>query len=209
MIRINLLPKHQVKEPSRGLGEVFLGLLVLLMVLGVIFANHITQSRKISSVRSSIQSTDKKINALKGVEKQVEEFKAKNEELERKIKVIADLETKRSGPLFVMDSISKSIPPKAWIDEINSKGNSAIIKGVAWNEFAVADFMKSLQESNYFRNINLKVIKKKEVNGLPLRSFEITSSLNYLGSVEKEKEEDDSKNPSTKDKKSSKSNGKA
>ena len=191
MIRINLLPKQQVKETSssRGLGEVFLGMLALLAVLGVIFATHITQSRKISSVQNNISTTERKINALKDVEKKIEEFKAKNKELERRIKVIADLEKKRSGPLFVMDSISSAIPTKAWVDEISSKGNSATIKGVAWNEFTVADFMKSLQKSNYIKNVNLNVIKKKTVNSLPLRSFEISSSLDFLGSTAKKKEE--------------------
>lgn len=185
MIRINLLPKQEVTE-SRGRGEFYIGLLAIISVFGVIMATHYSQMNSIEEVRRKIKVTDRKIEDLKDVEKKVEEFKEKNKELERRIKVIADLEKKRSGPLYVMDSLSGSVPEKAWIDELKSKGTSATISGVAWNEFTVADFMESLQESAYFKNVNLKVIKKTRVNNLALRSFEISTSLNFTGERETE-----------------------
>lgn len=187
MIRINLLPKQEVRE-SRGRGEFYIGLLAIISVFGVIMATHYSQMNSIEEVRREVKVTEKKIEGLKDVEEKVEEFKEKNKELERRIKVIADLEKKRSGPLYVMDSLSGSIPEKAWIDELKSKGTSATISGVAWNEFTVADFMESLQESAYFKNVNLKVIKKTRVNNLPLRSFEILSFLNFTGEQETKEE---------------------
>jgi len=188
MIRINLLPKQEIKE-ARGRGEFFIGLLALLAVLGVILATHYSQKNKINSVQDQIKVTEKKIASLKDVEKKVDEFKAKNKELERRIKVIVELEKKRSGPLFVMESLSKSIPEKAWINKISSKGSNATISGIAWNEFTVADFMQALQNSNYFKNVNLKVIKKTTVNKLPLRSFEITSRLDFIGESNNEQQD--------------------
>lgn len=187
MIRINLLPKQEIREAG-GRGEFYIGLLAIIAVLGVILATHYSQMNKIEDVRNEIRVTENKISELKDVEKKVEEFKAKNKELERRIKVIADLEKKRSGPLFVMEALSGSIPEKAWLDEISSKGNSATLSGVAWNEFTVADFMESLQNSDYFRRVNLKVIKKTSMNNLALRSFEISSSLNFTGEQEKKEE---------------------
>ena len=199
MIRINLLPKVEIKKPKKGIGEIFVGTLALLVVLGVILATHFSQAGKIEKTRKEIKSTEKKIAALKDVEDKVNEFKEKNKELERRIQIIADLEKKRSGPLYVMDSLSTSIPARSWVDNIKSKGSSTTITGIAWNEFTVAEFMKNLQNSNYFKNVKLKVIKQEDVSSLPLRKFEITSSMDFIGKqnepkkVEKEKAETNNK----------------
>jgi len=189
MIRINLLPRVEIKKPIKGIGEIFIGTLALLVVLGVILATHFSQAGKIKNTNNEIRVTDKKIEALKDVEDRVNEFKAKNQELERRIQIIADLEKKRSGPLFVMDSLSSSIPARSWIDTIKSKGSKTTISGIAWNEFTVAEFMKNLQNSDYFKNVKLKVIKQEDISSLQLRKFEITSSMNFLGNVKKPQNE--------------------
>jgi len=181
MIRINLLPKVDIKKPRKGVGEMFIGTLALLVVLGVILATHFTQAGKIRDTKDEINRTEKKIVALKDVEKQVNEFKEKNKELERRIQIIADLEKKRSGPLYVMDSLSTSIPARSWIETIKSSRNATTITGIAWNEFTVAEFMKNLQNSNYFKDVKLKVIKQEDVSSLQLRKFEIISKMDFIG----------------------------
>ena len=204
MIRINLLPKVDVKAPKKGVSELFLGSLALLAVLGVILATHFSQAGKIKKTKNEIKVTQKKIDDLKEVEEQVNEFKRKNRELERRIQIIADLEKKRSGPLYVMDSLSTSIPDRSWINEFKSKGGGLTLTGVAWNEFTVADFMKELQKSNYYKNVRLKLIEKASISNLPLRKFEITTTLDFLGkkpepkkTEEDEKKDTDAKESST------------
>ena len=192
MIRINLLPKLEVKAPKKGVSELFLGSLAILAVLGVILATHFSQAGKIKKTNKEITVTNKKIEELKEVEEQVNEFKRKNMELERRIQIIADLEKKRSGPLYVMDSLSNAIPDRSWINTFKSKGSGATLSGVAWNEFTVADFMKELQKSNYYKNVRLKVIEKANISSLPLRKFEITTSLDFLGKKPEPKKPDES-----------------
>ena len=45
--------------------------------------------------------------------------------------------------------------------------------------------MKNLQNSDYFQNVKLKVIKQEDVSSLQLRKFEITSTMNFMGNVKK------------------------
>ena len=203
MIKINLLPKVDVKAPKKGVSELFLGSLALLAVLGVILATHFSQAGKIKKTKNDIKVTQQKIDDLKEVEEQVNEFKRKNQELERRIQIIADLETKRSGPLYVMDSLSKAIPDRSWINQFKSKGNGVTLTGVAWNEFTVADFMKELQKSNYYKNVRLKLIEKATISNLPLRKFEITSSLDFLGKKPEPKKTDETKEKESNAKESS------
>jgi len=41
--------------------------------------------------------------------------------------------------------------------------------------------MRNLQNSNYFKDVKLKVIKQEDVSGLPLRKFEIISTMDFIG----------------------------
>lgn len=192
MIRINLLPKYEVRKPKNN-SEFFIGLLAILLVLGVILLTHFNQVGKIKDTRRQIAAADKRINELRVIEKKVNEFKRKNQELERRIRIISDLEKRRSGPLYVVDSLSNSVPERAWVNVFSSKGNRTSIKGIAWDEFIVADFLESLQKSPYFRNVQIRVIEKEVINRVTVRKFEISTLLNFLGNQNAKK-----KQPATK-----------
>jgi type IV pilus assembly protein PilN len=194
MIRINLLPKEERKE-IKGIGEFITGILVIIAVLVVIVATHLIQIKRIRDINNKIARVEKEIKKLEEVKKKVDEFKAKNKELEDKIKIIAVLEENRTGPMFVMDALARAIPDRSWIDKFSEKSYVAKMEGVAWDEFTVADFMKGLQSSPYFQNVELKAIKTKEMQNLPLRTFVIESRLNYSG---KTQEKSQWKEPETK-----------
>ncbi len=180
MIRINLIPAPERKE-IRGLGEIFLGLFVIIALFVVIIALNIIQNNRIEDVNSGIAKAEKRVKELEAVKKKVDDFKAKNNELNRRIEIINVLERNRTGPLYVMDALADAIPNKAWIDEFAEKGQTAKLTGVADNEFTVADFMQALQDSPYFVGVDLGVIKKTEIRRQNLRSFIINSRLDYAG----------------------------
>jgi type IV pilus assembly protein PilN len=185
MIRINLVPAEERKE-VKGLGELIIGIFILLAVLVLLIATNLIQNKRIADVNEKITDVKKQIAKLEDVRKKVEEFKAKNKDLEERIKAIAILEENRTGPLFVMDSLAKAIPDRAWIDKFSEKANVAQMDGMAWDEITVADFMKKLQSYPYFQNVELKVIKTKEMQKLPLKNFVIESRLNYSGKTQVE-----------------------
>jgi len=182
MIKINLLPVEE-KKKVEGRGEFLLGVFVIVFVLALVVVVHIIQSRRIEEVKRQTLKVEKEIKELEEVKKKVDEFKAKNKELEEKIRVIAVLEENRTGPLYVMDALANSIPDRAWIDKFSEKSNKATIEGVAWDEFTVASFMKGLQSSPYFKNVELRAIKPKQIQQLPLKAFVIETMLDYSGKV--------------------------
>ncbi len=180
MIRINLIPEPERKE-VRGTGEIFIGICVLAALFAAIVAIHILQGNRIEEVNRRIAKAEKRIKELEVIKKKVDEFKAKNAELNRRIEIINVLEKNRTGPLYVMDALSQAIPNKAWIDEFTEKGSQTKLVGIADNEFTVADFMKALQTSPYFVGVELGVIKKTELRKLDLRAFVINTKLDYAG----------------------------
>ena len=180
MIRINLIPEPERKE-VKGAGEIFIGICVLVALFVVIGAIHILQGNRLADVNRRIAKAEKRIKELETVKKKVDEFKAKNAELNRRIEIINVLEKNRTGPLYVMDALSHAIPNKAWIDEFTEKGSQTKLVGIADNEFTVADFMQALQTSPYFVGVELGVIKKTELRKLDLRAFVINTKLDYAG----------------------------
>ncbi|HEX9830444.1 MAG TPA: PilN domain-containing protein [Thermodesulfobacteriota bacterium] len=180
MIRINLIPVEEKKQ-VKGLGEFIIGVFILLAVLLLLISANLIQNKRIADVNDKITGVKKQIAKLEEVKKKVEDFKAKNKELEERIRAIAILEENRTGPLFIMDSLAAAMPDRAWIDKFSEKANVAQMDGMAWDEITVADFMKKLQSSPYFQNVELKVIKTKEIQKLPLKNFVVESKLNYSG----------------------------
>ncbi|MGB7293570.1 MAG: PilN domain-containing protein [Thermodesulfobacteriota bacterium] len=199
MIRINLLPGGEVE--ARRVGDLIVGGLVIFAVLVSILALHLYQAKSLRDVSKEALRVQKRINDLEEVKKKVEAFKAKNVELERRIKLIELLEQNRAAQLYVMESLAEAIPQRAWIDKFTEKGSNAKIEGIAWNEFTVSDFMKSLKSSNYFNDVELVSIQKKEMQKLPLRSFEIESNLNFSGEVVDDSKKEDITNTSKKNSK--------
>ena len=188
MIRINLIPELERKEVKGG-GELFVGIGVLVALFVVIAAIHILQAKRIDEVNGKIARAEQRIKALESVKKKVDDFKAKNAELNRRIEIINVLEKNRTGPLYVMDALSRAIPNKAWIDEFTEKGLQTKLVGIADNEFTVADFMQALQSSPYFVGVELGVIKKTELRKLDLRTFVINTRLDYAGGAGKQTSE--------------------
>lgn len=185
MIRINLIPEPE-KRDMRGVGQLVLGLLVIVALFAVLGALHVMQGRRIEEVDRKITRAEKRVKELEAIKEKVDDFKAKNEELNRRIEIIKVLESNRTGPLFVMDALAEAIPNKAWLDEFTEKGQQARLVGIADNEFTVADFMKSLETSPYFVSVELGVIKKTDIRNLDLRNFIINARLDYAGTKKTE-----------------------
>lgn len=180
MIKLNLIPKEERKLP-RVISDFNKGAILILAIVGALLILYLYQAKQMSDVMEKTTRVRNRIRELEDIKKKVEDFKAKNAELERRIKLIQELEEKRTGPLFVMDSLSNSVPERSWVNKFTEKGYQATLEGVAWNEFTVSEFMKNLQASKYFENVELKSINKQIIQNLPLKSFVIESRLNYLG----------------------------
>jgi type IV pilus assembly protein PilN len=77
------------------------------------------RDKKLKGLNGSIARAEKRIKELETIKQKVDDFKAKNAELNRRIEIIQVLEKNRTGPLCVMDALGKSTPNRAWIDEFS------------------------------------------------------------------------------------------
>ncbi|HEV8702692.1 MAG TPA: PilN domain-containing protein [Candidatus Polarisedimenticolia bacterium] len=168
MIKINLLAGTEkakaraVKTPRfEGVGS--LGQNVLMsgvVILALMFIGWRWYS--LESERRSLQSEIVKAQAekerLQAIIKKGEEYKAKKELLERKISLITQLKRNQSGPVHLLDEVSKQLPDFLWLDTMNESGQSITISGKATTYNAVSNFYNNLTGSRYFQNVVLGAI---------------------------------------------------
>lgn len=173
MIKINLLAegkrptavrKSKSAELLKGqdigmwlLGAGFvIGILVTAFAWWQLNAQQTAQAEEIAAAKAEVK-------ALDSVIKEVEDYKAKKAELEKKIGIINDLKLNQRGPVRVMDHISRALPELLWLDRMTMDDQRITVDGRAFNTNAVANFIENLDKVPEFEEPTLK--DTQEQNG--------------------------------------------
>jgi len=172
MIRINLVRGKRKKR--RELNVDFAYLIVPALVLAGTFFFHTTVAGKITRLNAETQKANADIERLKKEIGEVEKFKARKAELQKKVDIISNLQTGRVGPVRFFDAISAAIPEKCWIDTLNIQTERVTLSGVALNNHTIANFMTALGQSGRFRDVVLGAAEQTRVANLKLVRFNLT-----------------------------------
>ncbi len=170
MIRINLLsegrrpvvarktrPKINLGDQDPSLYFLSAGVLIGLLVAG---GWWMIKNVKIKAVDADIRVAQREVNELRPILKEVKDFKKKQRELERKIKVINDLTLKQKGPVHIMDRVSRALPDLVWLKTMNFRGRTVDLVGTAFNTNAIASFIENLDKVPEFREPDTKDISR-------------------------------------------------
>jgi type IV pilus assembly protein PilN len=107
----------------------------------------------------------------------VAQFKKLQAELQGKLDVLEDLKRKKTGPVHLLDELSRVLPDKLWLTSFTEKSGQINIKGVGLNENIVATFIRDLESSPYYQKVDLTVTRQVVQEGIKLHEFEITSGV--------------------------------
>jgi len=174
MIRINLLPVRaaQKKEKLRSQILVAIGCLVLVVFGCVAAYMHI--SMQLDDEQAQITQKRQQIAALQKQIGEVGRFKKLQEELRGKLDVLDKLKQGRTGPAQYLDELNSVMPEKLWLTSFQENAGRVTLQGAALNEKVVAEFMRNLNSSEYFKDINLVQTEQAEQEGLKLQKFQLT-----------------------------------
>lgn len=198
MIKINLLlvePKNKVQKAqtsqtspgmgvqvsTEGMGQLLLGLFVICLGVGICVAVNYFYSSKVDKVRSSVETVNKEIKKLKVVEEQLKEFEKNNAEVKSKIQALNNLEKDREGSLYLMRFLPSVIPSRLWLRNFNYRGKRVELLGISRDEREVADFVRKLEGSGYFKDVKIKLINLENIQDInrSFRKFNITSRFEF------------------------------
>ncbi len=161
MIRINLLSEGRRPVVARkaktklSLGDQDPGNLIL--VGGLVLALLVTAgwwyrlNSELRAVDARVRQAQAEYEKLAPIIAEVENFKSMKQDLETKVDVILELKRLRTGPVSIMDNVSKAMPDLLWLDQMSIIGSTVNIRGKAFNTNAVATFIENLDKVPEFR----------------------------------------------------------
>ena len=168
MIKINLLSEGKrpaavrtVKVPAalrlegQDIGQWMLAAGLVLGIVALAISWWIWDKR-VEAKTEEVAAAQREVDALASVIKEVEDYKAKKAELERKIGIIKDLKANQRGPVRVMDYVSRALPELLWLDRMRMTSQTIEIEGRAFNPNAVANFLENLDKVPEFDEPTLK-----------------------------------------------------
>jgi len=172
MIRINLLPFRTERKKENVRRQVSLFLLSLVLVLLVLFYYNFNLNSKIGKLNKRIQTTNNDLTKYNQINTEIARIKKNLEVLQKKMSVIAQLQSDRYAPVILMDTMTQVLVPKRmWLTKLSVSDTNVSIEGIALDEKTVADFMVQLQNSGLFIKVELKSVIRNKVEDANLKSF--------------------------------------
>jgi type IV pilus assembly protein PilN len=174
MIRINLLPFRTERKKENVRRQVSLFLLSLVLVLLVLFYYNFSLNSQIGKLNKGIKTTNNELTKYNKINKEIARIKKNLEILQKKMAVIAQLESDRYAPVILMDTMTQVLVSKRmWFTKLSMSDTKVDIDGIALDEKTVADFMVRLQNSGLFSDVVLRSVKRKQVEKSNLKSFQV------------------------------------
>lgn len=178
MIEINLLPHREARRIADLRQSAALLILGMVLVLGGIFFVARDTKSKLHEAQTSVRQLQAAIEQFKPQQAQVAKFKATRSQLESKLDVIKGLESARTGPVRLFDELASLVPERLWLKKLDTKAGEVTMQGESIDTGIVADFLRNLNRSDRFVNVDLQSTKGgKTVDGVGLVNFKIIAEF--------------------------------
>jgi len=105
------------------------------------------KSASIRELDSQIESAKKRQQELQAIKAKVDEYEAQKRMLDAKINLIEKLQQEQSGPVHLLDEVSRALPDFVWLTSLEQNGNTLSFKGESNGLSSVADFMTKLGQA--------------------------------------------------------------
>ncbi|MDJ0786183.1 MAG: PilN domain-containing protein [Myxococcota bacterium] len=177
MIKINLLPVREERRKAdvQQFAVMLVGALVLSIAIAGFF--HWRMLSKLDEAQMAIVQTQSKIDQLGPQLAKVQQYRETKNAIEKKLGVIEELDDSRSGPVHVLDELATHAPERLWIQRIEAANRQITIHGMSLDNELVALFLTALNDSPYFKTVELRETEAKERDGFKLNHFEVTALI--------------------------------
>ncbi|PID77739.1 MAG: hypothetical protein CSB21_03835 [Deltaproteobacteria bacterium] len=178
MIRINLLPYRSARRKENVRKQIFIYVLSLIILLFALFIFDFNIKQKINTLTESINSSKILLAKFKKKSKEVDELRKKLGALNNKLDVIKSLQNDRRFGIGVMEELTKVVVPgRVWFKNVKLDKKSIYFSGYSLDDRAVADFMRNLEKSSFFSNVELKEVSEYKIKNIEVRKFSINSKM--------------------------------
>jgi type IV pilus assembly protein PilN len=179
MIRINLLPVKKKKKHKNAVIQMVAMGVVVLVTLGANWIWVMYYESQVEAQQTKISENTAEIERLKKIIGEVNELEKQKGLLRDQLAVIDKLERGKRGPVHVLDELSTHIPKRVWVTQFVERGGRLDLSGVGLDNSDISEFLRALQKSKYFTNVQLGFTLSTVKNGVSIYQFQITCQVNY------------------------------
>jgi type IV pilus assembly protein PilN len=156
MIKINLLAaERQAKKKPAALQsgqKMILGCsLILVGAIALIGWRFTVLSRESAKLDADIAQAQQETTRLRSIIQQVQTFEQRKAQLQQRVTLIEQLRKSQTGPVHMLDQVSRALPQMLWLTEMKQTGNDVQIDGKCTSPTSVSEFVSNLEASGYFK----------------------------------------------------------
>ena len=181
MIKINLLgvPRaRKARKQAEGRSQIILGGVVIGATLIAVGYSWYLLDQRLSNLQKQKEGMETHLAQLKAKVKEVENFEKDKAAFEEKIRVIEQLRKNQSGPVHVLDEISRSLPDRVSLTSLASQANQLDLEGRAVTNAAIVEFIANLKNSKYFTDVELIESREVKESDISAYSFRLKCRTN-------------------------------
>jgi type IV pilus assembly protein PilN len=172
MIRINLLAveRERTKKKSTfqtGQKVTVACSAVLVLAVVTIGWRYLSLNNESKQLDVDIASSQQEASRLHAIILQVQEFEQRKAQLQQRVVLIEQLRKSQTGPVHMLDQISRSLPPSLWLTALKQDNESITIDGRCTSLTALSDFVANLEGTGYFKKSVEIVSSQTEVTTAP------------------------------------------
>jgi type IV pilus assembly protein PilN len=186
VIKINLLAvdRERVKKKAKfQIGEkitVACSLILVVAALGVGWWFWYLRNASAQLDQAIVDAEAEKAR-LQNVIQQVQQFEARRVQLQQRVTLIEQLRKGQTGPVHLLDEVSRALPDAMWLTTLNQKMNDVVIDGRCTSLTALSDFVAALEASNLFERpveiIDSQVEPPSAAGGPELIRFSVRATM--------------------------------
>lgn len=175
MIKINLLDYRTERIRSAIQVQIVASLALVIVVLGISGFLSALQGKEIAALNDNIAGKNRELKSLEHIEKKVAQSEKTQKRLDNIIETINNLKKNQKEPARLYDELlNKLLPPnEMWLQRLEEKPGSIVLRGYAFKDSAISHFMKSLENMGRFSTVNLEYVRQKKMDKRKVKDFKI------------------------------------
>jgi type IV pilus assembly protein PilN len=209
VIRINLLPIRKAKRAEASQRQfLFMGLAIVATIGGLVLVD-VQANGELDEAKRRNTILAAEVASLKKELGDYDKVRAQREELLRQRKTIQALDAGRTGPVYLLRELSEILSPgkgptfdrityeeqlrrdpnagfnaswdtrRVWVDSYAEADRGVKLKGAAKSNEDVAEFLKRLNSSVFFSDVNLDSTAQQAGRSVKFVSFSLSAKVVY------------------------------
>lgn len=188
MITINLLDWRQERRELRQ-KRFFMTLgAAALINAGLVFAAMSVYDAAISHQQSRNNFLRSEITKIDRQIKEIQELERTRENLITRMRIIEELQRSRAEVVRYFDQLVETLPEGVYLTSVKQQGDKTTINGIAESNGRISDYMVNLDDSPWFTNPRLIVIKSQPRGSRRFAEFTLTFKSASPKTEDREKE---------------------